>query len=267
MLATMRDRSQLALLGILLVALAAFLALSRSSEARPAAADESESTNTLTDKEKAAGWKLLFDGKTTTGWRKFKGKSVPDKWRVVDGTLAFSPRGGKEGGDIVTVDEFGSFELALEWKIAPAGNSGIMYRVSEEPNAPYESGPEYQLLDNAKHADGRNPKTCAASCYALYAPKKDMTKPVGEWNKTRLIVKGNRVEHWLNGTKVVSYELGSDDWVKRVQASKFKDMPKFGKESKGHIDLQDHGDAIAFRNIKIRVLKPAGTTSDGNASR
>src|SRR5262249_60222454 len=139
--------------------------------------------------------------------------------------------------------------------IAEGGHSCLMYRVSEKFGVPYESGPEYQLLDNAKHSDGKNPLTSAASCYALYAPSKDETKPVGEWNKTRLVVNGHHVEHWLNGKKVVEYELGSADWNKRVKASKFKDLPKFGKEAKGHIDLQDHGNRVEFRNIKIRLLK------------
>jgi hypothetical protein len=210
--------------------------------------------NTLTDEERAAGWKLLFDGKTTDGWRAFRGKTMPDKWKVVDGALTFQPKTPGRGGDIVTNDQYDNFELSLEWKIAPGGNSGIMYRVSESEGAPYLTGPEYQLLDNAKHPDGRRKETSAASCYALYAPSKDMTKPVGQWNQTRLIVNGHHVEHWLNGEKVVEYELGSDDWQKRVQASKFKDQKNFGQEPKGHIDLQDHGDMIAFRNIKIRPL-------------
>jgi hypothetical protein len=211
--------------------------------------------NTLTEKEKKEGWKLLFDGKTTKGWRRFKGKGMPDKWKVADGVLGFYPDDGKNGGDIVTTDKYANFELVLDWKISEGGNSGLMYRVSETEGAPYMTGPEYQLLDNAKHSDGKNPKTSAASCYALYAPSKDMTKPIGEWNRTRLVVNGNHVEHWLNGKKVVEYELGSDDWQKRVKASKFKDMAKFGKETKGHIDLQDHGNRVEFRNIKIRVLK------------
>jgi hypothetical protein len=117
------------------------------------------------------------------------------------------------------------------------------------------TGPEYQLLDNARHADGRNPKTTAASCYALYAPSRDVTKPVGAWNHARLVVCGNQVEHFLNGEKVVSYELGSADWQKRYEASKFKEWPGFGKQPKGHICLQDHGDRIEFRDIKIRILK------------
>jgi hypothetical protein len=240
----------------LLVAL--LLGASGGGVARPLAraADAADAKqNTLTDKEKKDGWKLLFDGKTTKGWRKFKGKEMPDKWKVVDGALVFLPKGGKTGGDIVTRDQYANFDLLIDWKISEGGNSGIMYRVSEEKDAPFFTGPEYQLLDNAKHSDGKNPKTCAASCYALYAPKKDVTKPVGEWNHTRLLVNGNHVEHWLNGVKVVEYDLGSEDWNKRVEDSKFKDMDRFGKETKGHIDLQDHGNRVEFRNIKIRVLK------------
>jgi hypothetical protein len=221
---------------------------------RPARAADAQTPNTLTDKEKTAGWKLLFDGQTTNGWRAYRGKNVPDKWQVVDGALALRPRSGKQGGDIITVDEFDNFELSLEWKIAEGGNSGIMYRVIEEPGASYESGPEYQLLDNAKHPDGRSSLTSAASCYALYAPSEDATKPVGQWNHARLVVNGRRVEHWLNGKKVVTYKLGSRDWNKRVKASKFKDMSHFGKEPRGHICLQDHGDQVEFRNIKIRPL-------------
>jgi hypothetical protein len=210
--------------------------------------------NTLSDSEKSAGWKLLFDGKTTKGWHAYKGKDVGDKWKAMDGALVFNPKDGKNGGDIVTDDQYDNFELTIEWKVTKGANSGIMYRVSETKGAPYETGPEYQVLDNANHSDGKNPKTSAASAYALYAPTKDVTKPIGEWNKTRIVVNGNHVEHWLNGEKVVEYEFGSEDWNKRVAASKFAQMDRFGKESKGHIDLQDHGNEVAFRNIKIKVL-------------
>jgi hypothetical protein len=221
------------------------------------AGSEDQRPNTLTEQEKAAGWKLLFDGKTADGWRAYRGKKMPDKWHVVDGALVFTPQSGNEGGDIVTTDEYDSFELAFEWKISSGGNSGVMYRVSEDEAAPYMTGPEYQILDNAKHPDGKSKLTSAASCYALYAPAKDATRPVGEWNKGRIVVKGNHVEHWLNGEKVVAYEFGSDDWNQRVQASKFKEWAKFGKEPKGHIDLQDHGDEVAYRSLKIRSLGDA----------
>lgn len=220
----------------------------------PLAADDEKSINILSADERANGWKLLFDGKTFDGWRAYKGKEVPDKWKILHGALVLKPGDGKHGGDIMTVDEFDNFELRLEWRISRGGNSGLMYRVTEEADAPYGSGPEYQILDNANHPDGRDPKTSAASCYALYAPSKDATRPVGEWNKTRLVVNGKHVEHWLNDVKVVSYEIGGDDWNTRVAASKFKEWKQFAKANKGHIDLQDHGNEVAYRNIKIRRL-------------
>jgi hypothetical protein len=213
-----------------------------------------EAANTLTEKEKADGWKLLFDGHTTTGWHTYKGKGVGDRWKAVDGALTLSHKTGKDGGDIVTDHSYESFELSVQWKVTPGANSGIIYRVSETEDAPYYTGPEYQVLDNAGHADGKHKETSAASCYALYAPSQDVTRPVGEWNQTLIRVKGNHVEHWLNGVKVVEYEFGSDDWNKRVAASKFKEWKKFGTIKKGGIDLQDHGDDVAYRNIKIRDL-------------
>jgi hypothetical protein len=179
---------------------------------------------------------------------------VPDRWQAKDGELVLSHKSGTKGGDLVTKEEFGSFELSFEWKLGRGANSGIMYRVSEDRGAPYETGPEYQLLDNAGHPDGRDPKTAAASIYALYAPSRDVTKPLGEWNVTRIVLNGNHLEHWLNGVKVAECEIGGADWNDKVAKSKFAGMPKFGKNAKGHIDLQDHGDDIAFRNIKIRPL-------------
>ena len=222
----------------------------------PARSDsKSPSTgNTLSDQERKDGWKLLFDGKTSNGWRKYKSDRMPDKWKVTDGALVFDPNADGSGGDIVTVDEYDDFEFVADWKISPNGNSGVMYHVTEDGEYPWQSGPEYQLLDNAGHADGRNPLTTAASCYALYAPSKDVTKPVGDWNSMRLVVNGPHVEHWLNGVKVAEYKIGGKDWKKRVQQSKFNSMPNFAKAVKGHIDLQDHGDRVEFRNLKIRPL-------------
>lgn len=207
--------------------------------------------NTLTDQEKAEGWKLLFDGKTTEGWRGYKKDKCPDGWKAVDGALARV--GG--GGDIVTVEQFESYELALEWKVAEKGNSGVMFHVAETKGPPYHTGPEMQVLDNERHPDGKNPKTSSGSCYALYAPSKNVCNPAGQWNKAKLVVNGAKVDHWLNGEKIVSYELGSEEWNAFVAASKFKAWPDFGKGRKGHLCLQDHGDRVEYRNIKIKVLK------------
>jgi len=175
---------------------------------------------------------------------------VPAGWQVVDGALT---RVG-EGGDLITRDEFGDFELALEWKVAEGGNSGIMYRVTEDAGATYETGPEMQVLDDARHKDGESRLTAAGSAYGLYPAPAGVVKPAGEWNAVRIVVRGNHVEHWLNGIKVVEYELGSPDWKAKVEASKFKQWPGYGRAASGHIALQDHGDRVAFRDIRIRTL-------------
>ncbi len=218
--------------------------------ALPAWADD-QSSNTLTDAEKAAGFKLLFDGKTTAGWRGYKKDAIPDGWKVVEGSL--TRVGG--GGDIISEEQFGSFEFLVDWRVAPGGNSGIMYHVQESEKASYMTGPEYQVLDNERHPDGKSKMTSAGSCYALYPPTKDVCKPAGEWNQTKIIIKGSQVEHWLNGTKVVEYEKGGEEWNKKIAESKFKQWAQFGKPKHGHICLQDHGDKVEYRNIKIRVLE------------
>lgn len=212
--------------------------------------------NTLTPQEKSAGWKLLFDGHSLAGWRGYKAKTAPEGWKAVDGALT---RVGK-AGDLITTDQYDDFELRLEWKIPKGGNSGVFFHVTEEGgDQAYFTGPEMQVLDNAGHKDGQNPLTSAGSNYALHAPSRDVTRPAGEWNEVRLLVKGPHVEHWLNGVKVVEYELWSPDWEARVKASKFNTMPGYGRAKRGHIALQDHGDLVAFRNIKIKATSPTGT--------
>lgn len=208
--------------------------------------------NTLTAEERAAGWRLLFDGRTTNGWRGFRQDRVPDGWTVEDGTLTRAAA----GGDIVTVDEFENFELTLEWKVEPGGNSGIFFRVVEDDDVrqTYHSGPEMQVLDNARHPDGRSPLTSAGANYGLHAPVRDVSRPAGEWNRVRLVVNGAHVEHWLSGVKVVEYELWTEDWERRVRESKFVEWPRYGRARVGRIALQDHGDRVWYRNIKVREL-------------
>lgn len=224
---------------------AALLAIMCSFQGLPA------QHNTLTEQERAEGWRLLFDGRTTEGWRGYRGEATPAGWQAVDGTLARVAA----ATDIVTVEQFADFELALDWMVAPGGNSGIMFRVVETADPAYHTGPEFQILDNAAHPDGQSPLTSTGSNYALHAPVKDVARPAGEWNSARLVVRGNHVEHWLNGTMIVTYELGSADWQRLVAGSKFRDMPGYGRARRGHIALQDHGDAVAFRNIRLRLLE------------
>jgi len=198
-----------------------------------------------------AKWRVLFDGKLLDTFRGWRSDGMPQGWHVVDGTLA------KEGhaDDLVTRDQFGNFELELEWKISKAGNSGIFYRGTREYDEIYWSGPEYQLLDDGNAPDGHNRLTAAASAYGLYAPPAGVVKAFGEWNKTRIVIKGNHVEHWLNGQKVVEYDLGSPEWTAKVAASKFSEYPHYGLAKSGLIGIQgDHPGSLALRHIRIREL-------------
>ena len=199
--------------------------------------------------QSAAKWRVLFDGTSLDAWRGYKSDKVPAGWKIVDRTLA------KDGRveDIVSKDEFGDFELVMDWKIGEAGNSGIFYRGTEEYEHIYWSAPEYQLLDDAKASDNKTRLTCAGAAYAIYPSPPGHLKPVGEWNTARIVVRGAHVEHWLNGFKLLEYELGSPDWQTKVKASKFVDWPNYGRAPRGHIAMQgDHEGALAFRNIRIR---------------
>jgi hypothetical protein len=201
----------------------------------------------------AGEWTVLFDGKPTDKLRGYKQKGFPTNNWVIDGDALKTIPG--KAVDLVTADQYESFELEFEWKVQPGGNSGVMYRVAEGAGASWATGPELQILDDAKHPDGRNPKTCAGSLYALIAPKESRKlNPVGEFNKTKLVMKNNHVEHWLNGEKVVEYEWGSPEIKELVKKSKFKDMPEFMTKSTGHIAFQHHGEEAWFRNIRIRKL-------------
>ena len=214
------------------------------------AAPEASSHNMLTAKEKAAGWKLLIDGRTTAGWRNWKKQGVDPAWRVEDGALVCADPAATS--DLITVGQYADFELAFAWRIAAKGNSGVYFHVLEQGEHGYESGPEYQLLDNAR---GVPPQEQAGSLFGLYAPSADVTRPVGAFNESRLVVRHGRVEHWLNGEKVVAYELNSPDFKARTAGTKFARWPLFATAATGHIALQDHGAVVAFRDIKLRPLR------------
>lgn len=214
--------------------------------------------NTLTPAEQAAGWRLLFDGVSGQGWHAWRGEGFPSKgWRVQDGTLCFIP--GDGGGDIATDDDYADFELSLEWKVGPAGNSGIMYRAAETKDYPWRTGREYQVLDDLRHADGKKPKTRAGCMYDLFALAHDTARPAGEWNHARIVARGTRLEHWLNGFKVVDVDTDSAEYAAAFAQSKFATWPGFGAPTSGRIALQDHGDPVWYRNIKVRTFTPTTT--------
>ena len=208
------------------------------------------SVQSLSAAEASEGFTPLFNGTDLAGWRGYKMTTPPAGWTVVNGEITRTTG----GGDLITETSFANFELRLDWKISPGGNSGIFYRGTEEFEAIYWSAPEMQILDDGVHADGRNRLTSTGADYALYAAPVGVVKPVGEWNSVRIVVNGNKVEQWLNEQKVVEYELGSADWTAKVAASKFSQWPGYGKATRGHIGLQDHGDRVWFRNIRIKVL-------------
>ncbi|HWA16228.1 MAG TPA: DUF1080 domain-containing protein [Gemmatimonadales bacterium] len=228
-----------------LAALLTIAACSPKTDA-PAVNASDASATTASDSH----WVSLFDGVSITEWRGFKQEGVPAGWTVVDSAITKTG----DAPDLISKKQYRNFELELEWRLKQGGNSGIMYRVTEDADETYETGPEYQVLDDALHADGKNRLTSAGAAYGLYAQPEGLLKPVGEWNTAKIVVNGNHVEHWLNGTKGVEYELGSPDWTAKVEASKFKQWPGYGKAPQGHIALQNHGDWVAYRNIRIREL-------------
>ncbi|MCB0637946.1 MAG: DUF1080 domain-containing protein [Lewinella sp.] len=259
------------LLAILLVGCqpAASTEAGTESTTEEAAASE-PALNTLTEAEQAAGWQLLFDGQTTNGWHNYLADTIGESWIVEDGALTLDAVKQEDwrwqaphGGDIVSDQQFGNFELQLEWKISDCGNSGIMYRVVEDEQYtwPWLTGPEMQVLDNKCHPDRELPSHRAGSLYDFIEAQPQTVKPAGEWNQVRIIMNGTHLEHWLNGEKVVDTDLGSDAWKEMVANSKFgradsdTRSPNFAKATRGHIALQDHNDSrVAFRNIKIREL-------------
>jgi hypothetical protein len=258
--------------GLLPVALAA--CAPERGASFPDSAVPAARANTLTSAEAAAGWRLLFDGQRFRGWRGLGRDTVPTQhWRIQDGAIYKVPSGevpvardGQPlgGGDLTTIDAFRDYELAWEWKVSPGGNSGVKYNVSEEmsvANPPRHAalGFEYQILDDDRHPDakmGVNGNRTSAGLYDLIGPNgRKQARPVGEWNQARLIFRGNHGEHWLNGEKVLEYDLGTPSMNAALAASKYKDIAGFADRRKGHIVLQDHNDAVWFRNIKIRELR------------
>lgn len=223
---------------------------STDSSARQAGGNDAM-LNQLSDADRAAGWRLLFDGSSTSAWRSYRKQTAPAGWSAQGGSL----RKSGHVDDIISRDQFGDFELAFDWKLSAGGNAGVFYRATEEYDHPYWSGPEYQLLDDAAHADGKDRLTAAGAAYGLYPAAPGAVKPAGEWNSSRIVVKGSRVEHWLNGTKLLEYELGSPDWSAKVRASKFGEWRNYGRAPRGHISIQgDHEGDLELRNIRIREL-------------
>lgn len=200
-----------------------------------------------------SAWVTLFDGTKTDAW---KGYGTTDPitacgWAVEAGTLRALPDAARKC-DLATKEVFRDFDLELEWKVSPGGNSGVMFDVAETSAPSYQTGPEMQVLDDGGHPDGKNPKTSAGSLYALVAPVGKTLKPVGEWNQARLVKRGAHVEHWLNGTKVLEYDLGSPALAALIADSKFKDMPRFAKEGQGRLVLQHHGQEVWFRSVRVK---------------
>jgi len=228
-----------------------------------ACAQDTASPNTLTQQEKDNGWELLFDGETTDGWRGYNQETFPDKgWKVDDGTLVIMGAEGSEagtGGDIVATETYDDFILKLEWKIAEGGNSGIFYRGLEQEDQPiYWSAPEMQVLDNANHPDanrGENGNRKAGSLYDLIPAQPQTFTGHGEWQQVKIVADGSHIEHWLNGEKVVEYELWTPEWYRMLRDSKFKSHPEFGDAHEGLIGLQDHGTTAHFRDIKIKEIE------------
>lgn len=230
----------------------AALALAVSITSTGCSQNSPAAMNTLSAADQQAGWRLLFDGKSMDAWRGYKQETVPEGWKVVDGTIT------KEvgTGDIVTRDQFGDFELELEWRLGREGNAGIFYRGTEEYDHIYWTAPEYQLLDDATAPNGESRLTSAGADYGLYPSPAGILHPANQWNSARIVVRGNHVEHWMNGQKLLEYELEGPDWLAKVKASKFSEWPNYGKTARGYIAIQgDHDGTLSLRNIRIRELR------------
>lgn len=223
---------------------------------------KNSSLNSLSNKERKEGWELLFDGKSTKGWHKYGGAPIGSAWKVAEGNLYLDPTVKEDwqikgGGDIVSDKKYKNFHLKLEWKIAQNGNSGIMFYIHEDSvkyRWPWMTAPEMQVLDNVGHADGKIKKHRAGDLYDLVSCSQETVLPFGQWNSVEIKSVEGKLNMWLNGVNVVSVQLWGEDWKKLIAGSKFATMEGFGMYQEGHIGLQDHGDQVWFRNIKIRKL-------------
>lgn len=251
-------------INVIIVLLAVTVLSCTKSGTQQEATQEMESTpNALTEEEKAAGWELLFDGSTLAGWKRYNHDTIGPLWSVKDGMIicdgtGFGEGSGDHGGSLMTTRSFGNFELSIEWKMTPGGNSGILYHVVESPEYghDYETGPEYQVMDDAGWQGGAlNEAQKVGSNYDMFeAPPTKKVMPVGEWNTARIVYNNGHVEHWLNGEKTVEFEEGSEEYNKRYQSSKWVGYPGWNKSKVGAISLQDHGAPVYYRSIKIRPL-------------
>ena len=218
--------------------------------------DQHSTPNTLADKEKQAGWKLLFDGKTTDGWHGYNMKVFPDCWTIEEGTLTMNSKGGTEDQDIITNKKYRNFALSVDYKLTRAANSGVIFQVSEDPKYkfPYETGPEFQVIDHENWPDKLEDWQINGANYAMYPPMAKPYKPVGEWNNLFLVVQGNQVTQILNGVVVVKYVKNSEEWLKLRNSGKWANFPDWGKFDEGFISLQNHGTKVWYRNLKIKEL-------------
>ncbi|HUX94199.1 MAG TPA: DUF1080 domain-containing protein [Bacteroidales bacterium] len=218
--------------------------------------DKNASPNTLTDKEKENGWKLLFDGTTTAGWHGYNLKVFPDAWAIEDGCLTMNTTGSAESLDIVTDKIYRNFAISVDYKVTPGANSGVIFQIKEDTiyKFPYETGPEMQIIDDDGWPGKLEEWQESGANYAMYAAKTKAGKPVGEWNNLFLAVKDNKVTQILNSVVVVEYEKYSDEWTKLRNSGKWADYPDYGKYDEGHISLQNHGTKVWFRNIKLKEI-------------
>ncbi len=252
---------QFLLKNYLLILLGFLLACqSPTNDETPSGTEPGFTHNTLSETEKEAGWELLFDGKSTGKWRGYNKSAFPKKgWKVIDKTLVVKKSGSEEsgyGGDIITKEKFENFELMIDFLLTDTANSGIFYMVNEVEDTPiWHNAPEYQILDDAIYATmGVTNIHFTGANYDLHPAENDFKNNMGQWNTARIIVNNGHVEHWLNGNKVVAYDLWTPEWEALVKASKFSEYPDYGKTKNGHIGIQDHGQEVRFRNIKIRRL-------------